>query len=59
MDLYLGFVLLDVLARGELVTAEKRQRLARAKKITLMLLALTLVWILLKLIATKGVKTFS
>jgi hypothetical protein len=53
IDLYIGVVLLDTLARSETVPAEKRQRLVRAKQITLALLALTIVGLLLKRMASK------
>ncbi len=53
IDLYVGVVLLDTLARSDTIPAEKRQRLLRAKQITLALLALTIVGLLLKLVASK------
>jgi hypothetical protein len=53
IDLYIGVVLLDMLARGESVPTDKRTRLFAAKKITLVLLALTILGILLKLLATR------
>jgi len=53
IDLYVGVVLLETLARNDTIPAEKRQRLLRAKRITLALLALTIVALVLKLVASK------
>jgi hypothetical protein len=51
IDLYLGVVIIDTLARGDSVSEEKRDRLVKAKKVTLVLFGLTVLGIFLKLVA--------
>ena len=53
IDLYLGVVVIDTLARGESLSDEKRHRLAKAKKVTLVLFGLTVLGIFLKLATRK------
>ena len=55
IDLYVGVVLLDMLAKSDAVPAEKHQRLIWAKRITVVLLALTILALLVKAIAGRWV----
>ena len=55
IDLYLGVVIIDTLVRGDSVSNEKRNRLVKAKKLTLVLFGLTVLGILWKLVASRWV----
>ncbi len=55
LDLYLGVVIIDTLARGDSVSNEKRDRLVKARKLTLVLFGLTILGILWKLLASRRV----
>ncbi|HZQ70981.1 MAG TPA: hypothetical protein VFA68_20810 [Terriglobales bacterium] len=53
VDLYMGVVLIDLLARSESLPEPKRRRLQSAKRITLALFALTVMGIVLKWFARR------
>ena len=53
IDLYLGVVILDTLARGDSVSEEKRHRLLKARKVALFLFGITILGVLCKLLAKK------
>lgn len=55
IDLYLGVVIIDVLARSESVSEEKRRHLSVVKKVTIFLLALTILALLVDFVRSKWV----